>query len=111
MIDDALRRSENMDERWFMSEMLRIKGELLLLQSEPNAAAAENHFRQALEWAHRQEVLSWELRSAISLARLWHEQGQTSQARQLLAPIFGRFTEGFGTADLKTAKALLDSLQ
>ena len=109
MIDDALQRSENKDERWLMPEMLRIKGELLLQAGEPNAAAAENHFQQALEWARRQEVLSWELRCAISLARLWYDQGQIDQASQFLAPIYRRFTEGFGTIDLLTARTLLES--
>ena len=75
------------------------------------AAAAEDHFRQALDWACRQGALSWELRAATSLARLLRGQGRPADATALLQPVYDRFTEGFDTADLKTAKALLDSLQ
>ena len=70
--------------------------------------AAEEHFLQALDWAHRQGALSWELRAATSLARLRHQQDRTAEARRFLAPVYDRFTEGFGTADLKAAKALLN---
>jgi predicted ATPase len=78
----------------------------------PDAAAmAENHFRQALGWAKRQGALSWELRAAISLARMWRNQGRSREACELLAPVYNRFTEGFGTADLRTARVLLDTLQ
>jgi predicted ATPase len=73
------------------------------------AAAAEAYLQDALEWTRRQGALSLELRCATDLARLWHAQGRTVSARELLAPIYGRFTEGFGTADLRAAKALLDS--
>ncbi len=112
VIDDALARSERREERWCVAELLRKKGELLLLQNAPNAAErAEEHFLQALDWARRQEALSWELRGATSLARLWHRQDRTAQARELLAPVYGRFTEGFGTADLAAAKTLLDGLK
>jgi len=72
--------------------------------------AADDHFRQALDWARRQGALSWELRAATSLARMWRDQGRGKDARELLAPVFGRFTEGFDTADLKEAKVLLNSL-
>ena len=110
-IDEAIARSEQTEERWAIAEVLRVKGELVLLQGEPNAAAAaEEHFLQALDWARRQDLLSWELRGATSLARLFHQQGRTSQARKLLAPIYDRFTEGFGTADLIAAKAVLEAL-
>jgi predicted ATPase len=89
--------------------LLRIKGELLLLQGGSGAAAAaEDHFRQALDWAHRQGALSWELRAATSLARLLRDQDRSTEAIALLAPIYNRFTEGFDTADLKVAKALID---
>jgi predicted ATPase len=74
------------------------------------AAVAEDHFRQALDWARRQGALSWELRCATSLARLWRNQARSNEARELLAPIYNRFTEGFDTADLKAAKSLLDDL-
>ena len=104
-IDEAIERSERTEERWCIAEVLRVKGELLLLQGAPNAVAdAEALFLQALDWARRQELLSWELRGATSLARLFHQQGRTSQARKLLAPIYDRFTEGFGIADLIAAE-------
>jgi len=78
----------------------------------PNAAAiAADHFRQSLEWARRQGALAWELRSATSLARLWHRQRKMSQARALLAAVYRRFTEGFDTADVVTAKTLLESIR
>jgi predicted ATPase len=112
VIDEAIARSERTEERWSIAEMLRVKGELLLLQGAPDAAVdAEAHFQQALHWARRQEILSWELRGATSLARLWHRERRTNQARNLLAPVYRRFTEGLETADLKTAKALLESLR
>jgi predicted ATPase len=75
------------------------------------AAAAEDHFRQALDWARRQGTLSWELRAATSLARLLHDQGRSADAMALLQPVYDRFTEGFDTTDLKAAKALLDALR
>jgi predicted ATPase len=112
IINEAIVRSERTEEYWSMTELLRVKGELLLLQCAPDAElTAEDHFQQALDWSRRQKALSWELRSATSLARLWHQQHRTSQARELLAPVYRRFTEGFGTADLATAKALLESLR
>jgi predicted ATPase len=90
---------------------LSVEGELLLLQGTLGAAdAAESHFRQALDWARRQGGLSWELRAVTSLARLWHDQGRLIDATALLQPVYDRFTEGFATADLKSAKALLDDL-
>ncbi|HYJ19350.1 MAG TPA: winged helix-turn-helix domain-containing protein [Burkholderiales bacterium] len=111
-IDEALARSERNDERWCFAELLRIKGELVRQAGAPDAAAqAERCFVEALDWARRQGALSWELRVATSLARLHHSQKQTGRARDLLAAVYGRFTEGFETADLKAAKLLLDSLQ
>jgi predicted ATPase/DNA-binding winged helix-turn-helix (wHTH) protein len=110
-IGEALARSEDGDGRWNMSELLRIKGELLLLEGAPNAAAtAGEHFEQALDWARRQGALSWELRAATSLARLLGDGGRFAEATALLRPVFDRFTEGFDTVDLKAAKALLDAL-
>jgi predicted ATPase len=95
-----------------MSELLRIKGELLRVQGAPGAAAAaEDHFRQALDWARRQGALSWELRAATSLARLWRDQDRPADAMALLQPVYDRFTEGFDTIDLQAAKALIDALQ
>jgi hypothetical protein len=110
-IDDALAQCERTDERWNISELLRMKGELLLLEGAPKAAvAAEDHYQQGLDWARRQGALSWELRGATSLARLWRDQARDDEARELLAPVYLRFTEGFETADLKAVKALLDRL-
>jgi predicted ATPase/DNA-binding winged helix-turn-helix (wHTH) protein len=111
-IDEALARSERNEERWCVAELLRIKGELILRESAPQAAtAAEQHFLQSLDWARRQGALSWELRTSASLARLQHDRGRTAEARSLLESVYDRFSEGFETADLKTAKAYLNSLQ
>jgi predicted ATPase/DNA-binding winged helix-turn-helix (wHTH) protein len=108
----AIERAERTEKRWLFSESLRIKGELLLLQAATGAAvAAEDHFRQALDWARRQDALSLELRAATSLARLLRDQGSSAEAKGLLQPVYDRFTEGFDTADLKSAKALLDALE
>jgi predicted ATPase len=110
-VDEALQRTESNEERWCIAELLRIKGELLLLESAPEAAAAaEDYFRQALDWARRQGALSWELRAATSLARMWRNQRRSKDARELLAPVYHRFTEGFDTVDLKATKALLEEL-
>ena len=110
-IEEAIARSERTEEHWAMAELVRVKGELLLLQGAPGAAAAaEDHFRQALDWARRQGALSWELRAATSLARLLRNQGRPADAIACLQPIYDRFTEGFGTADLVAAKQLLDDL-
>jgi len=108
-IDEALARAELTEERWVMAELLRIRGELLLLKNEPGTA--QEYFLQALDCARRQDALAWELRAATSVARLWHRQHRTAQARKLLAPVYARFTEGFGTADLIAAKSLLASLR
>jgi tetratricopeptide (TPR) repeat protein len=105
-IQEAITRSERSDERWVFAELLRIKGGLLLLKGEPGAA--ERYFQQALDGARRQGALSWELRAATSLATLLSDQKRSGDAKALLQPIFDRFTEGFETADLKAAKALLD---
>jgi predicted ATPase len=110
-IEEAISRSERTEERWAMAELVRVKGELLLLQDAPGAAAAaEDHFRQALDWARRQGALSWELRAATSLTRLLRNQGRPADAVACLQPVYDRFTEGFGTADLVTAKQLLGEL-
>jgi predicted ATPase len=111
-VEEALAWTERTEERWVMAELLRVKGELVLLQGAQAAAAtAEHHFRQALDWARRQGALSWELRTATSLARLLCDQGRSADASALLQPVYDRFTEGFDTADLKAAKALLDALR
>ena len=82
----------------------------LLQQTFPNTDAAEASLRRALQIARQQKAKSWELRAAISMARFWRDQGKPQQARELLAPVYGWFTEGFDTRDLKEAKALLDAL-
>jgi tetratricopeptide (TPR) repeat protein len=111
IIDDALARSERNEERWCVAELLRIKGELILRQGAPQAAmAAEEHFLHSLDWARRQGALSWELRTSTSLARLQHDQGRIADARSLLQSVYDRFSEGFETADLKTARARLNAL-
>jgi len=110
-VEEALERSGGSEERWCVAELLRVKGQLVLLGNAPNATAvAEDHFRQALDWARRQGALSWELRAATSLARMWRNQGRSKEARELLAPVYDRFTEGFETADLRASRALLDEL-
>jgi predicted ATPase len=110
-IDEALARCERNEEHWCIAELLRIKGELLLLGgASGDSAAAEGHFRRALDEANRQQVPAWELRAARSLARLRMAQDRKQDARQILAPLYDRFTEGFDTADLRAARALLDLL-
>ena len=111
-MERALARAKRIEEGWCVAELLRKNGELLLVRAAPtDVATAEECFRQALEWGQRQGALSWELRSATSLARLYHRQGRTPQARNVLAPVYRRFTEGFTTADLLAANALLDTLR
>jgi predicted ATPase/DNA-binding winged helix-turn-helix (wHTH) protein len=112
IIDEALARSDSNEERWCVAELLRIKGELILREGAPQAAtAAEQHFFRSLDWARRQGALSWELRTSTSLARLQHDQGRLAEARSLLQSVYDRFSEGFETVDLKTAKAYLNSWQ
>jgi len=111
-IDEALARCERHDERWCIAELLRIKGKLVLLDSAPDAAReAESHFLRSLDWARQQGALSWELRTATSLSRLWRDGGRTAQAREILSEVHGRFTEGFTTSDLAEAAHLLDELR
>jgi predicted ATPase len=110
-INEAIDRAESTEERWLAAEVLRIKGELLSLDDRPGAVAeAEHHFCQALDSAREQGARSWELRAATSLAELWHRHGKSADAHRLLTSAYGRFTEGFETADLRKAKALLDAL-
>jgi predicted ATPase len=95
---------------WYEAELHRIKGELLLRQAVPDAPQAEACFQQALAVARRQQAKSYELRAAMSLSRLWQQQGKSAKARELLAPLYSWFTEGFDTPDLQEAKALLEDL-
>jgi predicted ATPase len=97
-------------ERWFEAEANRTAGEIALKSPEPDAAKAEAYFEHALSIARQQQAKSWELRAAMSMARLWRDQGKRDEARNLLAPVYGWFTEGFDTRDLKEAKGLLDEL-
>ncbi len=109
VVDQSMERAEGVGDRWCLAEVLRVRGELLLSEDGPGSpAAAEACFLQALQVARAQGALSWELRAAMSLVRLRHGQGRTGQGPALLAPIYGRFTEGFGTADLRAAKSLID---
>jgi predicted ATPase len=97
-------------ETWSEAEVNRIAGEIVLKSPERNASKAEAYFERALSVAREQQAKSWELRAAMSLARLWRDQGKVQQARELLAPVYGWFREGFDTRDLKQAKALLEEL-
>jgi predicted ATPase len=108
LLDDALQLSERTKERWFEAELYRHKGRLLLRQG--HTETGEEQYRKALSIAREQEAKLWELRAAMSLARLHRDQGRFTEAGDLLAPVYSWFTEGFDTADLKEAKALLDIL-
>ncbi len=111
-IERALARADHDKEHWCLPELLRIKGEILRSGGLANGIeAAEDYFRQALGCANRQEALSWELRAATSLARLWHRNGKTAEAEAQLSSVYNRFTEGFDTIDLRTARALIDELR
>ena len=110
LIAEAERFVTKTGERWNEAEVHRVKGELLLACSPADEAGAERSFRQAIDVAGRQDAKSHELRAATSLARLWQQQGRKDEARELLAPVYDWFTEGFDTRDLKEAKALLEGL-
>ena len=109
-IGEAIMTGEKTKEGWSEAEVHRMAGEIALLSPHPDAAKAEAYFEHALAIAREQQAKSWELRAAMSMARLWRDQGKRQQARDLLAPVYGWFTEGFDTLDLKEAKALLDVL-
>ena len=109
MAEQAIERCEQTNERWLFAELLRIKGELML-RKESATAKAEDSFREALDWARRQGALSWELRAATSLARLLRDQRRCAEAIDVIKPVYNRFTEGFGTTDLASAKAPIDDL-
>jgi len=110
LITEALTLTDTTGARWYECECYRLKGELLLQLSSDNQAEAENCFQQAITVAQNQQAKSFELRTATSLARLWQSQGKRQEAHDLLAPVYNWFTEGFDTADLQEAKALLDAL-
>ena len=109
-IGEAITAVETTKETWYEAEVHRIAGEIALMSPERDAAKAEACFERALAVARAQQAKSWELRAAMSMARLWRDQGKRDEARELLAPVYGWFTEGFDTLDLKEAKALLDEL-
>jgi predicted ATPase len=109
-IGEALARVESTKEKWAEAEIHRVAGEIVLRSPVPDAARAESYFTTALAIARRQQAKSWELRAATSCARLMREQGRRREAYDLLAPVYGWFTEGFATKDLKEAQALLDEL-
>jgi len=109
-IAEAFAVIDTTGERYYEAELYRLKGELLLQHAVAQQGEAEESFQQALVVARRQQAKSWELRAATSLARLWQRQGKRVEARELLEPVYGWFTEGFDTADLQEAKALLEAL-
>jgi class 3 adenylate cyclase/predicted ATPase len=109
-IGEAMTTIQTTKERWSEAEVHRIAGEIALKSPGPDVAKAEAYFQRALSVARQQQAKSWELRAAMSLARLWRHQRKPQQARELLAPVYRWFTEGFDTLDLKEAKALLDAL-
>jgi predicted ATPase len=109
-IGEATRAVETTKETMFEAEVYRIAGEIALKSPRPDVAKAQAYFERALAVARKQQAKSWELRAAISMARLWRDQGKRDAVRDLLAPVYNWFTEGFDTLDLKEAKALLDDL-
>jgi predicted ATPase len=111
LLGEALAAVHKTGERFCEAELYRLKGELLLVHSAENHRKAEACFQQALTVARHQQAKSWELRAATSLSRLWQHQGKRAAAYNLLAPVYGWFTEGFDTAHLQEAKALLEALR
>ena len=109
-IGEAIDTTETTKETWFEAEVNRIAGEIALMGPPNDSAKAAAYFERALAVARQQQAKSWELRAAMSMARLWRDQGKPQQARELLAPVYGWFTEGFDTRDLKAAKVLLEEL-
>ena len=101
---------ERTKETWFEANVHRLAGEVALMSSQPDMAKAEAYFERALEVARQQQAKSWELRAGMSMARFWRDQRKPDEAGELLAPVYGCFTEGFDTRDLQDAKKLLDEL-
>jgi class 3 adenylate cyclase/predicted ATPase len=110
-LDEAVTVAETTKERWHEADIYRMAGEIALLSPQPDVAKTEAYFERALAVARAQQAKSWELRAAMSVARLWRDRGERRRAHNCLAPIYGWFTEGFDTVDLKQAKALLDKLE
>jgi predicted ATPase len=109
-IDEAMTIMKASGETWCEAELHRICGQIALKSPKPDQAKAEAYFERALSVARQQQAKSWELRAAMSMARLWRDQGKRQEARDLLTPVYGWFTEGFDTRDLKEAKVLLEEL-
>jgi predicted ATPase len=109
-IQEAMTAIQTTGERWVEAEVNRVAGEIAARSLDPDTINAEAYFQAALQVAYSQQAKSWELRAAMSMARLWRDQGKVQQSRDLLAPVYGWFTEGFDTRDLKEAKALLEEL-
>src|SRR5205807_3081670 len=109
-VGEAMTAADTTKERWWGAGANRIAGEIALKSLAPDPAKAQAYFDRALAVARQRQAKSWELRAAMSMARLWRDQGKRDEARDLLAPLYGWFTEGFDTRDLKEAKALLDKL-
>jgi predicted ATPase len=110
LLDEALERVTKTGERWFEAELHRLRGEALLRATTAESSEAEACFRKAIDVARGQNARWWELRAAVSLARMWAKRGERRQAHDLLAPIYGWFTEGFDTPVLREARELLDGL-
>jgi predicted ATPase len=109
-VGEAITAIETTKERWWEAEVNRVAGEIALMPPKPDVTKAETYFERALAVARQQQAKSWELRTAMSMARLWRDQGRPQQARERLAPVYGWFTEGFDTLDLMETKALLEEL-
>jgi predicted ATPase len=109
-IHQATKAIETSEERWWETEINLVAGEIARESPSPDESKAQAYFERALSVARQQQAKSWELRAAMSMARLWRDQGKRDEARDLLAPVYGWFTEGFDTLDLKEAKELLDQL-
>jgi predicted ATPase len=110
LLDEALSQVEKTEERWRVAEVYRLKGDLLLQQDVSDVSQAESYFHQALDMARHQQAKALELRAAVSLGRLWQQQGKCHEAREILIDITSWFTEGLDTVDLQEAKALLADL-
>ena len=110
-IAEAMTAIEATKQEWCEAEVHRSAGEIALLSPKPDATKAQACFERALAVSRAQQAKSWELRATMSMARLWRDQGKRRQAHDLLAPVYGWFTEGFGTLDLKQARALLEQLK